>query len=211
LTVLLGLLGGTFDPVHNGHLAIARDVRDALDLSGVRLIINALPPHREPPEASVEARLGMLEAALADGDDLTIDTRELDRTGPSFSIWTLRSLRREFPRASLCWIVGVDAWRGIRSWYHWHELSSLAHLVVVTRPGFDLDRSDERWLTRDAGVLARRCAGGRVLHRGPDVDVSASGVRRRLAAGGDVSELVPPPVLEYIRRRHLYDYHHTPR
>lgn len=206
MPALIGLLGGTFDPVHNGHLAVARDLHQGLDAHSIRLILNAAPPHRTPPECAVEHRLAMLEAAIAGDPDLVPDTRELHRTGPSYSVWTLRSLRREFPEASLFWIVGVDAWLDLKSWYRWYELSSLAHFVVVGRPGWELSGDAAARLSRDAADLRRCRAGGAVLWDGPRVDVSASGIRSRIAAGEDASDVLPPPVLAYIQRNKLYGY-----
>ncbi|MGA8262729.1 MAG: nicotinate-nucleotide adenylyltransferase [Arenicellales bacterium] len=208
---LIGLLGGTFDPFHYGHLAVARELCAGLELAGVRMILNAAPPHRAPPACPVQHRLSMLELALAGEAGLVVDTRELHRTGPSYSLWTLRSLREEFPDASFCWIVGADAWLGLTSWYHWYELSSLAHFVVVKRPGWSLSAEQARSLSRNTGELARRTAGAAVLVDGPGVDVSASDIRRRIAAGQDVSDSLPAPVWGYIRRERLYGYHPSNR
>lgn len=206
MTALIGLLGGTFDPVHNGHLAVARDLCDGLDADGVRFILNAVPPHRVAPECPVEHRLAMLEAAVDDDRRLIPDTRELRRTGPSYSVWTLRSLRREYPDASLFWIVGVDAWLGLKRWYRWYELSSLAHFVVVKRPGWTLPVDAAPRLSRDPAVLKARAAGAAILWDGPQVDVSASGIRRRIAAGEQTADLLPGPVRDYIQRNKLYGF-----
>lgn len=206
MTALIGLLGGTFDPVHNGHLAVARDACDTLGVESVRLILNAVPPHRNTPECAVEHRLAMLEAAVARDQRLVPDTRELTRTGPSYSVWTLRSLRRELPDASLCWIVGVDAWLDLQRWYRWYELSSLAHFVVVRRPGWELPGDAAKSLSRDAAALRRRTSGAAVLWDGPEIDVSASTIRRRIGAGEDVADMLPEPVRSYIQRNSLYGY-----
>lgn len=146
----------------------------------------------------------MLEAALSGEAALVPDTRELRRTGPSYSVWTLRSLRRDFPDASLAWIVGADAWLALKSWFRWYELSSLAHFVVVKRPGWELPGDAAARLTRDSAELRRRTAGAGVLWDGPGFDVSASGIRRRIAGGEDVSDLLPDPVRNYIQRNYLY-------
>ena len=206
LTARIGLLGGTFDPVHNGHLAVAIHLCAELELENVRLILNAVPPHRTPPDCPVEHRLAMLEIAAAGHDRLVPDTRELARSGPSYSVWTLRSLRREFPDSCLCWIVGADAWLGLKSWYRWHELSSLANFIVVKRPGWDLAEARDSRFWSDPEDLSERTAGACVFLDGPLVDVSANDIRERIAAGRDVSELLPQPVWSYIRREGLYSY-----
>lgn len=206
MAALIGLLGGTFDPVHNGHLAVARDALETLGADSVRLILNAVPPHRTDPECPVEHRLAMLEAAATVDDRLIPDTRELGRKGPSYSVWTLRSLRQDFPEASLFWIIGVDAWLSLERWYRWYELSSLAHLVVVKRPGWDLSGNEGAGLSRDIDALRRRSSGAMILCDGPGIDVSASGIRRRIASGEDVSEFVPEPVRQYLQRNRLYGY-----
>jgi len=206
LTTLIGLLGGTFDPVHNGHLAVARAVCAALDMSRVHLILNAQPPHREPPACAVGHRLAMLQTAAAGEPWVVTDTRELARTGPSYTLWTLRSLRRELPEASLCWIVGIDAWLDMGSWYHLHELSSLAHLLIVKRPGWELSSTQAAQLSRDVERLGRQTAGSRVLFEGPEMDVSATEIRTRIAARRDLEELLPAPVWAYIKREGLYGY-----
>lgn len=211
MSVLIGLLGGTFDPVHNGHLAVATHLRAELDMDSVHLILNARPPHRTPPVCPTEHRLAMLQAAVAGDGRLEVDTRELKRTGPSYSLWTLRSLRREFPRASLCWIIGADAWLGLTGWYHWYELSSLAHFVVVKRPGWSLSSGGTDGLSRDSRVLRRRTAGARVMCDGPGIDLSASDIRGRVTAGEDVSGSVPAPVWSYIRKEGLYGYQQSNR
>ncbi|MDZ7840513.1 MAG: nicotinate-nucleotide adenylyltransferase [Gammaproteobacteria bacterium] len=206
MAALIGLLGGTFDPVHNGHLAVARDLLETLGADSVRLILNAVPPHRTHPECPVGHRLAMLEAATTADHRLIPDTRELERIGPSYSVWTLRALRRDFPEASLFWIVGIDAWLGLERWYRWYELSSLAHFLVVKRPGWELCPNAAARLSQDADALRRRSSGARVLWDGPGIDVSASGIRRRIASGEDVSQLVPEPVQRYIQCNRLYGY-----
>lgn len=190
--------------MHNGHLAVAGNALETLGADSVRLILNAVPPHRTAPECPVEHRLAMLEAAATCDHRFIPDTRELGRKGPSYTVWTLRSLRRDFPEASLFWIVGVDAWLSLERWHRWYELSSLAHFVVVKRPGWDLPGNAAARLSRDADALRRRRSGARILWEGPGIDVSASGIRRRIASGEDISEFVPGPVREYIQRNSLY-------
>ncbi|MBS1269329.1 MAG: Nicotinate-nucleotide adenylyltransferase [Gammaproteobacteria bacterium] len=206
MTTPIGLLGGTFDPVHNGHLAIAKYLCTGLNMQHVRFVLNASPPHRTLPACSVEHRLAMLEAVLADEDLLIPDIRELGRRGPSYTVWTLRSLRREFSDQPLCWIVGIDAWFGVRSWYRWYELSSLTHLLVVKRPGWELAGRQISRASPNTKNLKRRAAGSVVLCDGPEVDVSASDIRHRIACRQDISSLAPEPVRNYIERKQLYGY-----
>lgn len=204
MTGPIGLLGGTFDPVHNGHLSIAREACRVFELGTVRFIVNARPPHRAPPRCAIEHRLAMLERAVAGDNRLLVDTRELNRAGPSYSVWTLRALRRDFPEAALCWMVGVDAWLGRKTWYRWYELSALAHFIVVERPGWTLPAAETSALSRDPGDLKRRAAGTKVLFDGPQVDLSASIVRCRTAGRESLSGLLPDAVREYIEYQGLY-------
>ena len=208
---MIGVLGGTFDPVHFGHLRAAVELREALGLDEVRLLPCGSPPHREPPVASGADRLAMLEAAVAGEPGLAVDTRELERAGPSYMVDTLASLRTELgPARPLCLLLGTDAFAGLDRWHDWRRIPELAHLVVAQRPGAELPAAGpvaellrER---RVSEVQALRCAGaGKVyIVHVTRLEISASDIRRRLAAGRSVRYLLPDAVLERIRARGLY-------
>ena len=204
------LYGGTFDPVHEGHLAVADAAAGLFDTT-VALLPSADPPHRAPPGASALDRAAMLDLAIVGHPRLRVDRRELHRTGPSYSVDTVREVRAEIgDPAPLAWLLGADAFRELTTWHHWRELFALAHLIVAARPGYALDalapELEDTVATRWTGdrVALEQVPAGRVfrldLHR-PD---SATVVRGRLADGADVDDRVPPAVAAYIRQHGLY-------
>ena len=132
----MGVFGGTFDPIHYGHLRTAFELMEAVHLSEVRFLPAGTPPHRETPEASAQERLAMVAAAIGGQPGFIVDDRELRREGPSYSVDTLLDLRAEFAHRSICLIVGMDAFLGLPQWYHWREILQLAHVVVAHRPGW---------------------------------------------------------------------------
>ena len=131
---MICILGGTFDPVHFGHLRPALDVQQALEIRCIQLLPCRVPPHRDPPQGSPEQRLELLRLAVADEPALAIDTRELVREGASYMVDTLESLRAEKGEESLCLALGMDALLGLESWNRWREIAKLCHLVVMQRP-----------------------------------------------------------------------------
>ena len=214
---LLGVLGGTFDPIHYGHLRLAADVRDALGLGEVRLIPAGQPPHRAPPVASAEHRLAMTQLGCAEFAGLAADAREVRRDGPSYTVLTLDSLRAEAPQRPLALILGGDAFAGLEQWWRWERLFALAHLLVIERPGVPFDaralsaelkRQWGRRLIDDSRGLDRSPAGAILRVKVTPQPISASAIRATLArgaAGRDaVRGLLPAAVLEYIERNQLY-------
>ncbi len=207
----VALFGGTFDPVHFGHLRVAWEVAEQLDCE-VRLLPSAQPPHRGMPGASADDRARMLELALTGQDRLRLDRRELDRAGPSYSFDTLAELRAELgPEQPLIFVVGADAFRALPHWHRWRELTGLAHLVAMTRPRQRLDKLDPELHRAMAGRwtgMVERLRGepaGRVLVvRVTPLAISSSLIRASLAAGRSPLYLLPPPVLAHIRKRKLY-------
>jgi nicotinate-nucleotide adenylyltransferase len=130
----IGIYGGTFDPVHFGHLRPVLDVCESLQLEHIRFIPSFIPPHRETPQSSVEDRLLMLQSAISSEEKFVLDQREIIRQGPSYMYDTLLSLKQDFPNHCLCLILGLDAFININTWHKWEKLLSLCHLVVTKRP-----------------------------------------------------------------------------
>ncbi|MBC7161988.1 MAG: nicotinate-nucleotide adenylyltransferase [Immundisolibacter sp.] len=210
----VGILGGTFDPVHIGHLRAAIEICDALDLAQVRLIPAHVPPHRSQPVASAAQRLAMLRLAVRGVAGLTVDARELERAGPSYTVDTLTDLRMQLGRRPLCLLVGEDAFLGLTTWHRWQDLFELAHLVVMQRPPLPGEPARElppalaravagRWAD-SAQALAGSAAGLVWRQALPPLDISATRVRAALRAGRSVHFLVTDGCLRYIRRHHLY-------
>ena len=207
---MICILGGTFDPVHFGHLRAALDVQQALGIARVHLLPCRIPPHRTPPQASPEQRLELLRVAVDDEPALDIDSRELQREGPSYMVDTLESLRAERGTDPLCLALGMDAFAGLESWHRWQRIRDLCHLVVMQRPG-------SRWPAQ--GVLADWVAHGRVenvtgLHGRPgggilgvpvtQMDISSTGIRALLANGRSPRYLMPDAVIDRIQQEKWY-------
>ncbi|MGH8562879.1 MAG: nicotinate-nucleotide adenylyltransferase [Gammaproteobacteria bacterium] len=205
-----GILGGTFDPVHHGHLRLAIEMAETLDLDEVRLVPLYLPPHREPPTAPAALRLRMLDAAIADTPFLTLDDRELRRARVSYTVETLAELRGDLPGRPLCLILGMDAFAGFEGWQRWREIIGLAHVAVAKRPGSTLSPSGpiqdvlQHHGVTDPADLHRREAGCVLIRDVPALDISASAIRARIAAGRSPRHLLPDAVLDLIERNSLY-------
>ena len=208
----IALVGGTFDPVHYGHLHLADDLRRALGLAEVRLVPAGDPPHRGGPSASAADRVAMLRLAVREFPGLVVDDREIERKGKSYTVLTLRELRGQDAQRPLILIVGADAFLGFPTWHRWRELFDLAHVVVVARPGVKLADALEPALaaewkarhTNDRDVLFSRPAGAIYEQAIPPHPISATSVRESLAAGEPVSGLLPPTVIAYIDQHRLY-------
>ena len=212
----VALLGGTFDPVHLGHVGLADDAQRAIRSADVRLVPAADPPHRPPPGASATHRLAMLELAIAGHDGLTIDTREIERGGKSYTVLTLEELRAEAPTRPLILVLGADAFRGLPTWHRWDEILALAHVAVAARPGDPFaaalpDALVPLWSERQTSAASDLIGApaGRIYVL-PSVarDVSASAIRAALKRGGEAREavraLLAPAVWDYIDSQRLY-------
>jgi len=204
---VIGIYGGTFNPVHYGHLRTALEVKEIFGLAQLRLIPCRLPPHRQQPDVDGEQRLKMLQLAIADTAELQIDRRELDRAGPSYMIETLRSLREENPQAKLILFIGTDAFAGLESWHQWPQLFDVAHVVVMTRPSYNMpDLADffRQRLYTDRRQLQQNRAGGLFFQAVTALDISATAIRRLIADGRNPKFLLPDQVIAYIRNHQLY-------
>jgi nicotinate-nucleotide adenylyltransferase len=206
----IGIFGGTFDPVHYGHLRTALELRDRLGFDRVHFVPAAIPPHRGTPVASPAVRLRMLEAALADEPGFVLDQRELEREGPSYSVDTAESLRREFPEQSLSLILGMDAFLGLPGWRDWRRLLSLVHIVVAHRPGCRPPSAGllgellgERGTDAAAEILGERA--GRILIAGvTQLGISATALRDSIRAGLPARYLMPDAVWRIIDETECY-------
>lgn len=201
------LLGGTFDPVHIGHLRIAVQLRD-LGFEKVLLIPNSIPPHRPQPQASGEQRLAMLQLACSRLDGIEPSSIELERDDLSYSAVTVAALRETWPDVGFTWVMGQDAWQGFEHWHKPLELLEQANLLVISRPGV---RNVSHW--QEQQLEQRECslqdllsfaAGHICLHHWPELDISASDLRRAIKQGDNVSFLTPDAVLDYISQHQLY-------
>ncbi|MDP5292670.1 nicotinate-nucleotide adenylyltransferase [Oceanimonas sp. CHS3-5] len=210
MTAPIGLLGGTFDPIHVGHLRTAIQAQEQLGLSEVRLLPNHIPPHRATPDSAPKHRLAMARLAAAATPGLTVDERELNRTTPSYTIDTLIELRAELGQQPLCFIMGMDSLCSLNKWHRWQELLEHAHLVVSHRPGwkptFDdtLEQLYQNHGTQDRERLHRTPAGHIFLLDNPELEVSSTQIREGVRRGNNPQYLLPDAVANYIRQQGLY-------
>ena len=213
----IGILGGTFDPIHYGHLRLAAAVRSALGLAQVNMIPAGVPPHRAAPLASAPDRLAMTELGCKEFPRLKPDDREIRRAGPSYTVVTLQELHNEDRNRPLALLLGADALQGLAGWHRWQQLFTLAHLVVVERPGTSFDVAAlepalreqwERRLTTDPTRLSRQLAGSIVRVPVAPQPISATAIRAALERGAagraELAGLLPATVLAYIDRNQLY-------
>lgn len=208
---MIALLGGTFDPVHLGHLHAARRAAEHLEVDCVSLVLSARPSHRDSPATSVADRWEMLRCAVASEPLLEADDSELRRVGPSYTVETLQAMRRRVGSVeSITWILGWDAYRLLPTWHRWREVLNLTHLLIVRRPGQNAPL-DEEMMAFDAAHATdelahlHRDAAGFVMHLAdPMLSMSSTAIRTALARGEDVRHLLPAAVWSYIKERHLY-------
>ncbi|MGH8746667.1 MAG: nicotinate (nicotinamide) nucleotide adenylyltransferase [Burkholderiales bacterium] len=194
MTAPTGIFGGTFDPVHNAHLRVARLALEALGLERVLWIPTGVPRYRSAPIASAEHRLAMLELALAGEPRYAIDARELRPEASGYTLDTLAALRAEpGPHAPLVLLIGNDQYEKLAGWHRWRELFGLARIAVVARPGWAPEADSK---VRAAGPVLR-------VEMAP-LEISSTEIRARVAHGEDVSGMLPPPVHEYISTHRLY-------
>ena len=212
----VGIFGGTFDPIHHGHLRLAQEALEQCGLASVRFIPSGTPPHRESPCAATAHRLNMVRIALQGNASFVLDEREVQRKGPCYTVDTLRSLRAETgPQQPLCLLMGGDAFLSLHTWHDWKNLFELAHLVVVQRPGLPLGNAigaadsalRQQYIARLAPAprIAHESAYGAVVVLDmPLLEISATDIRKRCADKRSIRYLLPDPVINYLQSQNLY-------
>jgi len=208
----IGILGGTFNPIHHGHLRLALELYERLDLAKVLLIPSAHPPHRAQPSVSSQRRLEMVRAAIRGVEGLSVDDREVRRQGVSYTVNTLDSFREEYPHRPLCLILGMDAFLGLPSWHEWERLITLAHLLVVRRPDTPKKIPEkhvmqyffDKYHILSAEHFKKQTAGMIWMAEIPALAISATQIRDLIATGKNPHYLLPPAVLDIINTHHLY-------
>ena len=215
---MIAILGGTFDPIHFGHLRPAVEIVEKLSLSQLRFIPNAKPPHRSQPQASAQHRLNMVKRAVKAYPKFIVDEREYDRLKQenmaSFSIDTVRSIRKDIGESeSLGMIVGTDAFQSFTTWRDWEAILDNVHLIVASRPGY-LNQDKEQEITKDwvqqrlaidASKL-HQCASGKVFFcEVTQLDISATLIRNQIDEAKSCCYLTPPKVIKYIKKHTLYE------
>lgn len=203
----IGVLGGTFDPIHYGHLRPALELTEELSLDRMMLIPNHRPVHRDQPQATTAQRLSMLELAVV-GTVLQVDDREARRDQPSYSVDTLQALHDEHPSASLVFCMGEDAFNGFDRWHRWERILELANIVVMERPESQVSMWGQKLIERQCRAVGSliNVAHAGVIERRPvtQLAISASAIRDKIMRGLSIRYLVPEPVREYIRDNSLY-------
>jgi len=206
----IGIFGGTFDPIHYGHLRSAFELLQALDLSEIRFVPSAEPPHRGRTLAPAKLRFRMVEVAVAGQPGFVIDDCEFRRDGPSYSIDTVAAMREEHADRSLCLITGMDAYLGLTTWHRWDEILNIAHIIVAHRPGWKLPETGELGEllaahgTQDIADLHDAPAGRIYDHAVTQLEIASTEIRELIAAGRDPRFLMPDAVREIILESNCY-------
>ena len=215
----IGILGGTFDPIHYGHLRLAQEVADKLRLAEVRFMPSGTPPHRSSPGAAAADRLAMVQLAVTGNSLFTVDPRETVRSGPGYTVDTLTAMREEVGAGqSLVLLLGADAFLELATWSRWHQLFTLAHVAVAYRPGFPVDTWQSRMPQPLAAEYNKRLmrqplgvhtapAGGIVVVPIAALDISATLIRDAMLAGSNPRYLLPEEIIKYIQEHDLYTGH----
>lgn len=206
----LGIFGGTFDPIHYGHLRTALELKQSLGLGRVHFVPCANPPHRAAPMTDGALRLRLVQAAIGGEWGFEADGRELARSGPSYTIDTLASFREEYPARPLCLLLGMDAFLGLPQWHRWQELFDFAHIVVAHRPGWHVPEVGtigevlrERRTLKPADLA--QSLGGRVhVQAVTQLEISSTGLRATIRAGLDPRFLMPDSVRQIILETECY-------
>jgi nicotinate-nucleotide adenylyltransferase len=210
---MIGILGGTFNPIHLGHLHLANQLQTRLGFDSIRFMPAALPALKDTPSATAEQRAEMVKIAIANQPHFSLDTRELSRAGTSYTIDTLISLREELgDEVSLFWLMGFDAFAHLNAWHRWQDLLNYAHLIVVKRPhSADLSNLSaevktllEKHETKNVEEVKKQAYGKILIQEIAALDISSTKIREKIAQDKDVRSMVPEALLSYIQQHQLY-------
>jgi len=210
ITHNIGILGGTFDPIHYGHLRMALTLLEILSLNEIRFIPCKQPLLKETARATTSQRLKMLQIATHNQAGFSVDERELKRNSPSYTVDTLRSIRNEHPAASLFFIIGSDILSELTQWHRWQDILTLSHLIVVTRPGYQPPQSGEiatylkNHLVKNKNELLEKPHGSIWIQPLPLLEISSSDIRKQIMSNQNPRYLLPDEVIAYIRDEGIY-------
>lgn len=206
----IGFLGGTFDPIHYGHLRPALEIQQALNLRALYLMPNYIAPHKAPSKATTEQRIEMVKLAIQDQPAFKLDSRELLREKPSYTIDTLKLLRRQYPDTPLCFIMGMDSLLSFDTWYQYQQILDYCHIIISQRPGWHPHFNDtiaaiiEAHQVTEVSALHNTTAGYIYFQDTVQLDISSSGIRDRLSNQQSIEGLTPDAVCHYIKEQHCY-------
>jgi len=206
----IGLFGGTFDPIHYGHISIAEQLMDVLKLHAMHFIPNKHPWHRDHPVTQTAHRLAMVRIATAKNPTFIVNDIEIKRPGPTYTIDTITNIRKQIPDQPLCLVLGKDVFTTMNRWHNWETIPELVHLVIINRPGVPLPYAP--WMktllqerdTTDVRKLSSKPGGYIFQYEIDPMIISATEIRKKLKAGKDVSTEIPSEVFRYIQQHHLY-------
>lgn len=207
---MIALFGGTFDPIHLGHINMAKQCVEHLNLRNLQFMPCAIPAHKAVPGISNEDRIAMLQAAIETYDYFSLDLRELKRKGPSYSLLSLQELREEHPNDPILFLIGLDSFNTLDKWFEWQTITQLCHLVVFQRPNQNMNLSPQlieykkQALTTSPDTLRLECAGRLYFLPGKIMDIASSDIRQKLKKGQSCGELLPTAVSHYIGEQQLY-------
>ena len=202
------IFGGTFDPIHFGHLNTVESVVDLLQPHEVIWLPAGIPPHKSQPVADKFHRNAMLNLALKNYSKFKIDSREIDRDGPSFSIFSLSEIKSEQPDSSMCLLLGLDSALSLSKWYKWKAILEIVNIAVMLRPGWSLPKILPSWwkkmMSEHDSIFSENSSGHIAVIDVPEMDISASEIRADFSAGRSISNKMPKAIAQYIEENKLY-------